>query len=85
MQYHATHWVPCQNNFIFLVFEERLQNMHYARYVLVSHLPVHTLKGRIITCNKDSIFGSREVSLLFAHEHLAQSCYEYINSITKGG
>ena len=85
MKLHVMRWWPCEDRFIFVVFEERGHGAHYAQYVLLSHLPVHELKGRVLTCNKNSFFGSREVSLLFIHEHLAQSCYEYINSIAKGG
>lgn len=85
MKLHVMRWVPCANNFIFFIFEECAHRANYARYVLISHLPIHALSGRVITCNKNSIFGSREVDMLFAHEHLAQACYEYINTLTKGG
>lgn len=82
---HVMRWHPCHDRFVFVIFEERAYGAHYARYIWVSHLPKHTLKGRVVTVNKGSILDSREVSILFVHEHLAQSFYEYINSLTKGG
>lgn len=85
MKLHVAHWKPCSDRFVFFVFEECGYGAHYAQYVLLSHLPVHVLRGRTIVFNKNSFFGSREVSMLFAHEHLAQACYEYSNTLIRGG
>ena len=81
---HVKKWIPCEDSFLFLVFEECSSDGHrFARYVQVSHLPIHHLKNRTLVLNKDAFYGSRELVLLFSNEQLAQNCYEYVEKLRK--